>query len=52
MKLLSSKKAQLGIIEMKFAIIGLVIGIILTLAIIFLANKTGIIPFKLAFLCP
>ncbi len=45
------KKAQLGFIEMKFALIGFVVGIVLTLLIIILANKTGIIPFKLGFLC-
>jgi len=45
------KKAQLGIIEMKFALIGFVVGILLTLAFVFLANKTGVIPFKLGFLC-
>ena len=46
------KKAQLGIIEAKFLGIGILIGIILTIAIIFMANKGIIIPFKLAFLCP
>jgi len=52
MKLLSSKKGQLGVIEMKFALIGLAIGIVLTLAIVFMANKGILIPFKLGFLCP
>ena len=46
-----NKKAQLGMIEMKFALIGLAIGIVLAIAFVFLANKTGIIPFKLPFLC-
>jgi len=45
------KKAQLGIIEAKFAFIGLIVGIILAVVLIYLAN-TGIIPFKLSFLCP
>ena len=46
-----NKKAQLGIIEFKFAMIGLIIGIILTLGVIYMANN-GIIPFKLGFVCP
>ncbi|MBW2996446.1 hypothetical protein KY332_04040 [Candidatus Woesearchaeota archaeon] len=46
-----NKKAQLGIIEAKFLLIGLVVGIILTIVIVLLANK-GILPFKLTFLCP
>lgn len=44
------KKAQLGIIEMKFFLIGLVAGIILTILLILLANK-GVLPFKISFLC-
>ena len=47
-----SKKAQLGIIEAKFLLMGLAIGIFLTFVIVFLANKTSIIPFKMTFLCP
>ena len=50
-KFLSSKKAQLGIIEAKFFIYGLVIGAILIVALVLLANK-GILPFQLTFLCP
>lgn len=46
-----NKKAQLGIIEFKFAVIGLIIGIILTLAVVYMANKGIVIPFKLDFLC-
>jgi len=46
-----NKKAQLGIIEAKFFLIGLVIGLILAVVLIVLANK-GILPFKLAFVCP
>ena len=52
MKLFKTKKAQLGIIEMKFLLIGLVIGLILMLAIVYMANKGILIPFKLGFLCP
>jgi len=46
-----NKKAQLGVIEFKFFFIGLVIGIILTVVLILLANK-GILPFSIDFLCP
>jgi len=46
-----NKKAQLGIIEFKFAVIGLIIGIILTLAVVFMANNGILIPFKLGFVC-
>ena len=46
-----NKKAQLGIIEFKFAIIGIIIGIILALAVVYMANKGILIPFKLDFLC-
>ena len=46
-----NKKAQLGIIEMKFLLIGLAIGIVITIALVLLANK-GVLPFKLTFLCP
>ena len=48
---LSSKKAQLGIIEFKYFMGGLVIGIIAALILAYLAN-TGVLPFKLSFLCP
>ncbi len=47
-----NKKAQLGIIEAKFLIIGVIVGIILALALVFMANKGILIPFKLGFLCP
>jgi len=46
-----NKKAQLGIIEFKYAMIGLILGIILTLAVIFMANNGILIPFKLSFVC-
>jgi uncharacterized membrane protein len=46
-----NKKGQLGIIEFKFLIIGFVVGIILAMLFVYLANN-GIIPLKMAFLCP
>jgi hypothetical protein len=46
-----NKKAQLGIIEFKFLIIGLLIGVVAAVILIMLANK-GVLPFKLTFLCP
>ncbi len=46
-----NKKAQLGIIEFKFLMIGLIIGIIAAIVLILLANK-GVLPFKLSFVCP
>lgn len=49
--MLQSKKAQLGIIEFKFFFIGIIIGIILAIVVIVLANK-GVLPFKLGFICP
>jgi uncharacterized protein YacL len=46
MKLIKNKKAQLGMIELKFFFIGLVIGLIVALVLVFLGSK-GIIPFKI-----
>ena len=43
------KKAQLGIIEFKFWIIGLIIGIIVGVALVALSCK-GVLP-KIGFLC-
>ena len=40
------KKAQLGAIEFKFFLIGLVIGVIAGIAVVYLGTK-GILPFKL-----
>jgi ABC-type phosphate/phosphonate transport system permease subunit len=45
-----NKKAQLGIIEFKYAFIGFIIGIIVALVLVYLANK-DILPFKLGFVC-
>lgn len=47
-----NKKAQLGILEFKWIIMGIIVGIILTLALIYMANKGILIPFKLGFVCP
>ena len=47
---LNDKKAQLGVIEAKYMLYGLILGIIVTIVILMLANK-GILPFKLAFVC-
>jgi len=41
-----NKKAQLGFIEFKFMILGLVIGLILALILVYLGTK-GILPFKI-----
>ena len=49
--MIKSKKAQLVIIELKFFFIGLIIGIVLAIVAIVLANK-GILPLKLGFICP
>lgn len=46
------KKAQLGILEFKWVIMGIIVGIILTLAVIYMANKGIVIPFKMGFVCP
>lgn len=45
-----NKKAQLGIIEFKFFMYGVVAGLAL-FAIVMLLAKYGIIPFSLNFLC-
>ena len=44
------KRGQLGLIEFKFFLIGLVIGLIIALVLVFLGNKE-IIPNFLGFLC-
>ena len=46
------KKAQLGILEFKWIIMGIIVGIILAFALIYMANKGILIPFKLSFVCP
>ena len=47
-----NKKAQLGILEFKWIIMGIIIGFILAVVIIYLANNGKVIPFKLSFVCP
>lgn len=44
-----NKKAQLGIIEFKFAVIGFIIGVIFTIVLIVL-SKNGVLPFKIPFI--
>lgn len=46
MKLLRNKKAQLGFIEFKFFIMGLIIGLIAALILVYLGTK-GVLPFKI-----
>lgn len=45
-----NKKAQLGIIEFKFMMIGLVVGIILALVLVYLGNSISWLKF-LRFVC-
>jgi len=47
-----NKKAQLGILEFKWIIMGIIIGFILALALIYMANKGILIPFRMSFVCP
>ena len=49
-QILKSKTAQLGWIEFKYFIVGVLIGLVLTLLLTYLANH-GILPFNLSFLC-
>jgi small basic protein len=51
MKLFKSIKAQLGIIEMKYFIIGLILGVIVGIVLIYLGNH-GTIPLNMKFVCP
>jgi hypothetical protein len=51
MKIFNNKKAQLGWIEFKYFMTGLVIGIIIALILVLLGTK-GILPFKIPFVCP
>jgi len=45
-KFSNNKKAQLGIIEFKYFISGLIIGIIVGVVLVYLGTK-GILPFKI-----
>ncbi len=40
------KRGQLGIIEFKYFIIGVIIGVVIGIALIYLGTK-GVIPFKI-----
>ena len=44
------KRGQLGIIEFKYFIVGLVVGIILGLVLVYL-GASGILPFKIPMVC-
>ena len=46
-----SKRGQLGFIEFKYFIVGLIIGIVIGLVLIYLGTK-GVIPFHIPFACP
>ena len=50
MKILNNKKAQLGWIETKFFLTGLIVGIVVALVVVYLGTK-GIIPFKIPLIC-
>ncbi|HIH11044.1 TPA: hypothetical protein HA241_02555 [Candidatus Woesearchaeota archaeon] len=45
-----NKKGQLGIIEFKYFLTGLVFGIIIALVLVMLGTK-GVIPFKIPLVC-
>lgn len=45
-----NKRGQLGIIEFKYFMSGLIIGIILALILVLLGTK-GVIPFKIPLVC-
>jgi hypothetical protein len=45
------KKAQLGIIEFKYFVVGFLIGLVVALILVFLGQK-GILPFKIPLVCP
>lgn len=45
-----SKRGQLGVIEFKYFMMGLIIGIILALVAVLLGSK-GVIPFKIPLVC-
>jgi len=47
---MKSKKGQLAIIEFKYLLMGLLIGIIIALALIWL-GAAGILPFKIPLVC-
>ncbi|MBT4935563.1 hypothetical protein HOL21_02820 [Candidatus Woesearchaeota archaeon] len=45
-----NKRGQLGIIEFKYFIIGLLIGLVLGLGLVYLGSA-GILPFKIPLVC-
>ena len=45
-----NKRGQLGIIEFKYFMMGLIIGIIIGLVLVLLGTK-GVIPFKIPLVC-
>ncbi len=44
--IIMNKKGQLGAIEFKYFLVGLLIGVVLTLILVLLGSK-GILPFKI-----
>jgi len=46
-----TKRGQLGFIEFKYLMVGLVFGIVIGLVLIYLGTK-GVIPFHIPFACP
>lgn len=48
--LFANKKAQLGAIEAKFAIIGFFIGLIVALVLVYLGSA-GVLPFEIPWVC-
>jgi len=46
-----NKRGQLGFIEFKYFMVGLLIGIVVGLVLIYLGTK-GVIPFHIPFACP
>jgi uncharacterized membrane-anchored protein YhcB (DUF1043 family) len=45
-----NKKGQLGIIEFKYFMVGLIIGVIIGLVLVLLGTK-GVLPFKIPLVC-
>ncbi|MBS3169733.1 hypothetical protein J4210_04570 [Candidatus Woesearchaeota archaeon] len=46
-----AKRGQLGFIEFKYFLVGLIIGIVIGLLLIYL-GRTGVIPFTIPYACP
>lgn len=47
---MKSKRGQLGIIEFKYFMIGLIAGIIIALVLVYLGT-VGVLPFKIPLVC-